>query len=105
MASLSGNPSTSDPTSGPGAAASLTLCGPLLDLRAEPELDPAFSEIDGRPWHVCVPLLVLTDSVAVSEIEDVRDTLCINEVVDRDSPDHPSSLQLEADPSDPPVSF
>jgi hypothetical protein len=54
---------------------------PALNLRAEPQLDAAFTEIDHGPWHVDVLPLVLEDGIAVREAEKVRHALGVDEIL------------------------
>jgi len=65
---------------------------PLLDLRAEPELDSALSEVKHRLRHVDVALLVLENCVAVREAENLGYALRIDEVLCRDLWCHNASL-------------
>jgi hypothetical protein len=60
------------------------LCGlagrPTLNLGTEPKLDAALSEIEYRPWHVVVALLVLKHGVAVREAEDFGHALGVDQI-------------------------
>jgi hypothetical protein len=80
--------SASETTSRTSTAGGVQLRGPARDLGTEPELDATLSEIDGRLWHVVIAPLVLADSVAMSEAEDVSDALGVDEIVYRHSSRH-----------------
>lgn len=41
------------------------LGGPALKFWSEPKLDPSFAEVDRRPWHVCIAMLVHADRIWV----------------------------------------
>lgn len=71
------------------------LLGPTFDLGSQPELHAALTEVDCRSGHICVALLVLADGVAVGEVEDVGDTLCVKQILRVDLRAHfRTSLQL-----------
>jgi hypothetical protein len=57
------------------------LIRPGGDLRAEPKLDAALTEVEHRPRHVSVSLLVLEHRVPISEAEDLRHALRVDQVV------------------------
>jgi hypothetical protein len=76
--------STIDATSWAGATGCLKLLDPSCDLRAEPELDAAFTKVDDRLGHVVVGSLILADGVAVRQAENVGDALSVDQVIDGD---------------------
>jgi hypothetical protein len=55
---------------------------PSLDLRAQPELDSAVTEVQDRPRHVCVPMLINAHGVSVSKPEQLRDAVGIHQIVE-----------------------
>jgi hypothetical protein len=61
---------------------------PAFDLWAKPELRAAATEVDDRARHVRVLPLVLADGVAVSETEQPRNLLRVDQVVDVDFATH-----------------
>lgn len=60
------------------------LIRPDGDLRAEPKLDAALTEVEHRPRHISVSLLVLEHRVPISEAEDLRHALRVDQVVSVD---------------------
>lgn len=61
---------------------------PAFHLGSQPELHAARSQIEHRLWHVGVPPLILGDGVAVSEPEDFRNALCVEEILGVDFRGH-----------------
>lgn len=58
--------------------------GPLRPseyLGSQPESRPAATQVNDGPRHFRIPLLVCADCVAVSKAEDVRNGLCINQIL------------------------
>jgi hypothetical protein len=51
---------------------------PALDLRAQPQLDTPFTEVHNWARHVLIAALVEAYAVAMGELEDVGDVLCVD---------------------------
>ena len=80
--------STADTTRGTGTTAR-RLCGcPALDVGLEPHLHPSVAEIQDRPWHVRISMLVDADGVAVGEAKQVGNAIGVDQIVDVDSLAH-----------------
>ena len=75
-------------TSGTRAAGRRLLGCPAFNVRPEPDLDTAVAEVEDRPWHVRVPVLVDADAVAVSEAQELSHAIGVDEIVDVDSLAH-----------------
>ena len=56
--------------------------GPPLYLRLQPELDATIPEIQDRPRHVGVPVLIHADRVAVGESKDLGHAVRVEKVVE-----------------------
>lgn len=72
--------STSDATLQTCSGTRSLLCGPALDLRAEPELDSAVAEVNDGTWHVVIPALIEADAVAVRQPKRICDRLRVHQV-------------------------
>ena len=69
-------------TSWPSATLRRLFFSPLLYLRLQPELDATVPEIQDRPRHVGVPVLIHADRVAVGESEDLGHAVGVEEVIE-----------------------
>jgi hypothetical protein len=61
---------------------------PAFNVRPEPDLDAAVAEVEDRPWHVRVPVLVDAHRRAVSEAKQLGHGIGVDEIVDVDSLAH-----------------
>jgi hypothetical protein len=75
-------------TSGTRATGRRLLGCPAFNVRPEPDLDAAVAEVEDRPWHVQVPVLVDADGVAVGEAQELSYAVGVDEIVDVDSLTH-----------------
>lgn len=65
---------------------------PPLDLGSEPELDAVLAEVEDRPGHIFVPVLVDADRVVVREPEELGHPAGVDEVLDRNLPTHAAEI-------------
>ena len=72
----------------------------MFDVRAEPELRSAVTEIAYGAGHVGIAMLVDAHGVAVGEAEQFGDSVGVQQVIRIDCSTHARRLLLEADLSD-----
>jgi hypothetical protein len=80
--------SAASATRGTGATACRLLGRPEFDVGLEPDLHPSVAEIEHRPWHVRIPVLVEAHGVAVGKAEQVGYAVGVDEIIDVDSLAH-----------------
>lgn len=64
------------------ATPDILLSCPHFDLGTQPELDAAASEVQDRPWHVGVSMLIHADCVAVRESKQLGHAVRVEKVVE-----------------------
>jgi hypothetical protein len=74
-------------TTGPTRPAPLGRC-PLLQLRLEPQLHATLSEVDDRPRHVGVTVLVHADGVRMRQAEHLSCAMRVAQIIDGDRSRH-----------------
>lgn len=62
--------------------------GPFRDLGPKPEFHPALAEVDYRPGHVGVSVLVDAHRVVTRDAKDLGDAVSVDEVIDDNRPGH-----------------
>src|SRR5439155_25183949 len=54
---------------------------PGLDFRSKPQTRTPGPQIDRWTWHVCIPTLICADALEMTQAENPRHLVCIDQIL------------------------